>query len=673
MSRFAIRGLAARLRIGDRLGTCTRLALRVLPRGQHALWIGTGFLLLVLAGALQLRWMSQANQSRMLAAQDSLARSVRLVVEDLEFKVWLLLELFRPDADAELAAAEKYYRQRFYMWHELSQHGPLIKRILVYDTSAGKAGGLREMTSLLEAGSFDAVPWSEDLVQVRQYIEEHGFRHGRGLKARWTGTWVFHPGAMALLRPIAVDAPSSRRKLEWPAVSGYLILKLDPAYARDRWIPDTLNRLFGRGPLGSAYTIDFVVDGDCLIRYESTGISETGESYATPSALSYLPSRLDEAEVDSPAATPDQRTALMFSPHDIPDSVRQELGAVQRIWVQRLTDSWRSHPRSIAERGPLWSTPWNSAIRGMDLAEVLRRESGLPRLYAVGDKRYKVHLEARHVGLPLAEALNREHLRSLAMVTFALVLLLGASASALVGRALVARSAELKTDAAASLAHQLLTPITAIIFIGEYMGRGILGRHGKAIEYGGLIHRYGKRLQTIVDRAMQMSAMKKFERRFDLVALDASKVAENAIDDLRFMIEDSGFTVECALATDLPKVRADLEALQQAVSDLIGNAVKYGLPGRWLKVETVLAFAGSGREVQIRVHDRGPGIPARDASRIFEPYYRIDNRITKSRPGAGLGLKLAVEMVKGMGGTVTLESEEGQGSVFTIHLPVPSS
>ena len=259
------------------------------------------------------------------------------------------------------------------------------------------------------------------------------------------------------------------------------------------------------------------------------------------------------------------------------------------------------------------------------------------------------------------------------MVVIAIVLLLAATVTLAVARGLVAQSAELKTDAAASLAHQMLTPITAMVFIGENMARGSLGRGDKALEYGGLIHRYGQRLQSIVDRAMQMSAMDAFERRYDVVMLDVSKVAESAMDDLRLLIEEAEFTAERALARDLPEVLADAEALQQAISDLISNAVKYGLPGRWLKVETVLAFAGSGQEVQIRVHDRGPGIPARDARRIFEPYYRIDNRISKSRPGAGLGLKLVVEMVKGMGGTVTLESEEDRGSMFTIHLPVPTS
>ena len=288
----------------------------------------------------------------------------------------------------------------------------------------------------------------------------------------------------------------------------------------------------------------------------------------------------------------------------------------------------------------------------------------------IGDEQHDLHLEARYLGTSLSEAIDQEHRHLLVMAGIAFALLVGATMMVMLARSIVARTAELRTDAAASLAHQLLTPITAISSMGENIADGILGRSEKALEYGGLIHRNGLRLQTIVDRAMQMSAMKRFERRYDLEMLDVSKVAKDALDDLHVLIEDAGFTVESDFARDLPRVRADSEALQQAITDLIGNAVKYGLPGRWLKVETALGFAGLGREVLIRIHDRGPGIPARDASKIFEPYYRIDNRISKARPGAGLGLKLVVEMMKGMGGTVTLETEEGRGSTFTIHLPV---
>ena len=653
-----------------------RTALHRLPRGRIAAWIGASCLLLVSAGVMQVQWMSQANEARRLAAQEALDKSLRQAARDLEFKAWLLLGLFRSDAELEPATPTRYYTQRLRMWHELSGHGPAIQRILVHDLSARGADSLVELTSFLETGSFNKVPWEGDLVQVREYIEEHGFSHGRGVKSRWTATWMFHPGAMALFRPIVAHIPDPRRKPDWPAVTGYLIVKLDLPYILDQLIPDTLNRRFDSGLLGHAYTIDIAVDGNSLMRYEPSGRADTAETPLTPSAVRYSADRLDAPGALAVSRAPDHSHALMLSPFRISDEAVGERGAVQRIWVHRFTDSWRLDASPLfenVERRSLWSTPWKRAVSGENLAVALRQQSGLPRLYLVGAKQHDMVLEARHVGLPLAEAINQEQNRPLAVSVIALVLLLATTISVVVARGLVARSAELKTDAAASLAHQLLTPITAIVSLGDNMARGVLGRGDKTLEYGGLIHRYGQRLRTIADRAMQMSAMDRFERRFDLVMLDVSKVAERALDDLSFVIEDAGFTAERSLATDLPRVQADMEALQQAIADLIANAVKYGSPGCWLKVETALAFTGSGQEVQIRVHDRGPGVPARDASRIFEPYYRIDNRISNSRPGAGLGLKLVVEMVKGMGGRVNLESEEGRGSVFTIHLPVPTA
>ena len=649
-----------------------RTALHRLPRGRIALWIGASCLLLVIAGAMQVRWISQSNQSRRLLAEQSLDKSMRLAIEDLEFKVWLLLALFQPDPVSERAAPVEYYRERLYMWQSLSQHGPAIQRVLVYDMDAEDSKRLTELELFLGPERFMNATWDEDLVHARQYIQEHGFPSGRGLKARRTVTWMFHPEAMVLLRPIVAHEPSSRIRVDWPAVRGYLILKLDANYIQGRLIPDTLNRRFGTGPRKNDYTIDLALDGNALIRYEPDGNGGSVSHDRERLAIGYSQSRLDERDSSGLPRDPDQSYPLLLDQKNLSQDLLK-LGAAQQVWVERTTYAWRTNVLVIAPPGPLWSPLRGQGIHGVDLADVLRRAAADPRLFVVGEKQHQLSLEARHVGLPLAEAINQEQTRPLAVSVIAFVLLLATTITVVVARGLVARSAELKTDAAASLAHQLLTPITAIVSLGDNMARGGLGRGDKTLEYGGLIHRYGQRLQTIVDRAMQMSAMDRFERRFDLAMLDVSKVAERAMDDLSFVIEDAGFSAERALATDLPKVQADMEALQQAIADLIGNAVKYGSPGCWLKVETALAFAGSGQEVQIRVHDRGPGIPARDASRIFEPYYRIDNRISKSRPGAGLGLKLVVEMVKGMGGTVSLESEEGRGSVFTIHLPVPTA
>ena len=666
MTEFGLRNPFRWLRIENGFAARMLTAVREAPRGPIALWITTSCLLLALAGGLQFRWMSQSKQSQQLSAQESLDKSVRLAIEDLEFKVWLLLGVFRSDPLSERDAPVDYYRTRLYMWHELSQHGPAVERLLVYDTRAGDSDGLTELELFLGPDRFSPAPWEADLVEARQYIQRHGFPPGRGVKSRWTATWMFHPGAMVLMRPIVADVPSSRRRVDWPAVIGYLMLKLDSDYIRERLVPDTLNDRFGTGPRAYAYRIDVALDGKPLFRW--VPLANPGHEALDRPPVSYSHTLLDGDDPSIHPGPPDEDGPLLLSQARIPVDV-VPLGVAQRVWVHTITDPWRLDPGTISVPPSIWSNPLGRGINGTHLGHKLRQSSGIPRLFVIGDEKHRLALEARHPGIPLTEAIDREHRFLLAVAGIAFLLLVGVAVIVALTKSSAARTAELRTDAAASLAHQLLTPITAVSSIGDNIARGMLGRGEKAIEYGGLIHRYGQRLQTIVDRAMQMSAMDSFERRYELTMLDVSKVAQDALDDLRFLIEDAGFTAESALATDLPNVRADVEALQQTIADLIGNAVKYGLPGRWLKVETALGFAGPGREVLIRVHDRGPGIPARDASRIFEPYYRIDNRISKSSPGAGLGLKLVVELVKGMGGRVTLDTEEGRGSVFTIHLP----
>ena len=272
--------------------------------------------------------------------------------------------------------------------------------------------------------------------------------------------------------------------------------------------------------------------------------------------------------------------------------------------------------------------------------------------------------------MPLGEAMERRYKRSLAMGIVSLLLLFGATAMVAITGSRAAHRAEMRMQAAASQAHALLTPVAVIVALGDNMLKGALGCGKKAMEYGGLFRDYGRRLHGTIDRAMQMAAIDSFEKHYTISTLDVSKVAEDALEDVRPLIDSAGFEAEFSFAEGLPTVRADAQALRQSIGELLGNAVKYGPPGRWVKIETSKSGTDSGRDVQIRVHDRGRGIPAREARKIFEPYYRVADKFTASIPGSGLGLKLVREMVRAMGGKLTLESEEGLGSVFTIHLPV---
>jgi len=115
-------------------------------------------------------------------------------------------------------------------------------------------------------------------------------------------------------------------------------------------------------------------------------------------------------------------------------------------------------------------------------------------------------------------------------------------------------------------------------------------------------------------------------------------------------------------------VLGDETALRRVFENLVANAVKYGEAGRWLGIRARLA----GREVRVTVADRGIGINAAEQSRIFEPFYRAPDVIAARIQGTGLGLSLVQRIVRAHGGNISVQSEPGAGSEFTVTLPAAS-
>ena len=112
-------------------------------------------------------------------------------------------------------------------------------------------------------------------------------------------------------------------------------------------------------------------------------------------------------------------------------------------------------------------------------------------------------------------------------------------------------------------------------------------------------------------------------------------------------------------------MRADREKLQQVLLNLLSNAVKFTRGGG--HVET--SCRPMGREVAIRVHDTGRGVPAEKLTAIFEPFVQLDARLTRTEEGVGLGLAISRDLARGMGGDLSVASEVGAGSTFTLTLP----
>jgi signal transduction histidine kinase len=223
----------------------------------------------------------------------------------------------------------------------------------------------------------------------------------------------------------------------------------------------------------------------------------------------------------------------------------------------------------------------------------------------------------------------------------------------------------------AGVSHELCTPLAVINSAAENLMDGVVEGQPEVKEYGGMIRDQGRRLEHLVDEVLQFAAGRSERAGYELRPVDVGAVATHSLASAEPMLRDAGFTVDQEIAGGLPPIVADPAAFGMCLENLISNAVKYAGAGRWLRVRAELATPfRQPPEIQVSVRDRGMGIPARDLPHIFEPFYRVASVREGEIRGVGLGLYLVKRAMEGMGGRISVTSEVGRGSCFTLHFPL---
>jgi signal transduction histidine kinase len=269
----------------------------------------------------------------------------------------------------------------------------------------------------------------------------------------------------------------------------------------------------------------------------------------------------------------------------------------------------------------------------------------------------------RHRSGSLEAVVAQARWRNLA-VTAGVLLLMVASVAALVRFTRRAQKlAALQMDFVAGVSHELRTPL-AVIHTAAYNLRGAVARNPSQVErYGVLIQRESGRLKELVEQVLQFAGAKAGWVIQEPEPLPVEAVIEAAIIE-------SQCAVEKRIDPGLPPILGDPVALQHALQNLIGNAAKYGTEGgNWIGV-----FASQTRDqeqamVEIRVADRGPGIPEDEQKHIFEPFFRGRRAVEDQIHGAGLGLNLAKKIVEAHGGSIRVKSEPMKGAEFIVRIP----
>jgi signal transduction histidine kinase len=292
-----------------------------------------------------------------------------------------------------------------------------------------------------------------------------------------------------------------------------------------------------------------------------------------------------------------------------------------------------------------------------------------PFRYSADDGIWKVRVQ--HPSGSVEAAVGALRQRNLTMSFGVLVLLVVTMGMVVVASQRARRLARLQMDFVAGVSHELRTPLAVISSAAENIAHGVVADKQQLARYGASIVKQTRQLTTLVDQVLVFAATQQQPQRYQLRPVDINEVIAAALENTASAVNAAGAKVERDIEPGLPPVSADFSALSQCLQNLITNAVKYGGEDHWVGLRAAARNDGAtAREVEITVADHGMGIGEQELKHIFKPFYRSPSVAGSNIHGTGLGLPLAKTVIEAMRGSLTVQSEPGKGSSFTIRLAV---
>jgi signal transduction histidine kinase len=225
-----------------------------------------------------------------------------------------------------------------------------------------------------------------------------------------------------------------------------------------------------------------------------------------------------------------------------------------------------------------------------------------------------------------------------------------------------------KSNFLSTMSHEIRTPMNAILGMAELLKDTKLT--GAQEWYVDTLNRSGEALLALINDILDLSKVEAGMLTLEQTAFDLRQLIKETMDLFTFTALDMGIKFKHQVDEGVSQwVRSDPTRLRQVLLNLVGNAIKFTKVGQ----VTVSVKMESEGYISFEISDTGPGIPRENQEKIFQPFIQADTTTTRKHGGTGLGLTICMQLVDLMGGNIKLESEIGQGSTFTVTIPLPQT
>ncbi len=228
------------------------------------------------------------------------------------------------------------------------------------------------------------------------------------------------------------------------------------------------------------------------------------------------------------------------------------------------------------------------------------------------------------------------------------------------------RLTRLKNDLVATVSHELKTPLSSMRLLVDTLLDDERFDERTVREYLQLIAKENARLSRLIDNFLTFSRIQRNKRAFNMAETEAAQIANTAVEAVGEKFNAGQCRLDVEVVSGLPRIVADPDALVTVVMNLLDNAYKYTEDDKRIALRTY----ENGGNVCFEVRDNGIGLSRRAAKRVFERFFQADRRLSRAGSGCGLGLSIVKFIVTAHGGSVSVDSELGRGSTFTVKIPV---